>query len=430
MKMKMTSKITSNFHDVARKSLDKDILHIVCKGGRGSGKSSTIAILMVIMIKVFAVNGVCIRKTDNTLEQSVYEQIKWAIYELGLGKEFKFNKSPLKITYIPRGNYIVFRGAQNPERIKSLKDSQFPFAIGWIEELAEFRTEDEVKTITNSLLRGELGDGLFYKFFYSYNPPKRKLNWVNKKYETQFQPSNTYVHKSTYLDNPYIAKAFIEEAIATKDRNERRYRWEYLGEAIGSGVVPFDNLIFRAITDEEIALFDNYRQAVDFGYATDPLAYVKWHYDIKCNGIYAVDEYFDVKISNRKFAKWLWSKGYQSDRTGADSAEPKSIHELKNEHDIKHIYGVVKGKDSVEYGEQWLDDLDFICIDPNRTPNIAREFENIDYQVDKDGNPKPRLVDKDNHTIDATRYAFNEDMISRKQTNVTNKIRTAKRLFG
>ena len=295
-----------------------------------------------------------------------------------------------------------------------MKDAKFPFAIGWIEELAEFKTEDEVKTITNSLLRGELADGLFYKFFYSYNPPKRKQSWVNKKYESQFQPENTFVHASTYKDNHFIAKEFIEEAEATRKRSERRYRWEYLGEAIGSGVVPFDNLKFEEITDEQIASFDNIRNAVDFGYATDPLAFVRWHYDKKRNGIYAIDELYGQKISNRKLAKWLAAAGYSNDEIFADSAEPKSISELREEFGIKRIRGVKKGPDSVEFGERWLDDLDFICIDPNRTPNIAKEFENIDYQVDRDGNPKARLEDKDNHAIDATRYAFSEDMEDKK----------------
>ncbi len=75
-----------------------------------------------------------------------------------------------------------------------------------------------------------------------------------------------------------------------------------------------------------------------------------------------------------------------------------------------NVSEALRKADSVEFGERWLDDLDFICIDPKRTPNIAREFENIDYQVDRDGNPKPRLEDKDNHAIDATRYALSEDM--------------------
>lgn len=404
--------LPSAFHPTWRATYNSDILHVVEKGGRGSGKSSDIAHIFIQLMMRHPVNGVAIRKVDNTLEQSVFEQLKWAIIEQDVFHLWKVNKSPLRLTYKPRGNYIVFRGAREPERIKSLIDSRFPFALGWIEELREFKTEEEVTTITNSLLRGELDEGLFYKFFYSYNPPKRKQHWLNKKYETSFQAKNTFVHHTTYLDNPYISKEFIEEAETTKERNEKRYRWEYLGEAIGSGVVPFDNLeiIEGSITDETVASFDNIRNAVDFGYATDPLAFVRWHYDKKRNGIYAVDEFYGQKISNRKFAEWLHEKDYQSDEIFADSAEPKSIAELKSEHGIRHMKGAKKGPDSVQYGEEWLDDLDFIRIDPKRTPKIAKEFENIDYQVDRDGNPKPRLEDKDNHSIDATRYAFESDM--------------------
>jgi phage terminase large subunit len=185
-----------------------------------------------------------------------------------------------------------------------------------------------------------------------------------------------------------------------------------------------------SITDEMVANFDNIRNGNDFGYATDPLAFVRWHYDKKKNGIYAIDEIYGVKISNRELAKKLHEKGYQNDEIFSDSAEPKSNAELVNEHGIRNIKGVKKGPDSVEYGEQWLDDLDFICIDPLRTPNIAKEFENIDYQTDRDGNPKPRLEDKDNHTIDATRYAFNEDMWAKKKSTITKEKRNKiKRMF-
>lgn len=432
MAKKLSEFLPKKFHPVWKASLNSEILNVVCKGGRGSGKSSDIAHIITQLLMRYAVNGVGIRRVDNTLEQSIYEQMKWAIAEQEVTHLFKFNKSPLRITYVPRGNYMIFRGAQDPERIKSLKDSRFPFAIGWIEELAEFKTEDEVTTITNSLLRGELADGLFYKFFYSYNPPKRKQSWVNKKYETSFQSDNTFVHHSTYKDNPFISKEFIKEAEATKQRSERRYEWEYEGKAIGSGVVPFDNLKVKTgcITDEMVTNFDNIRNAVDFGYATDPLAFVRWHYDKKKNGIYAVDELYGQKISNREFAKWVHKKGYQSDEIFADSAEPKSIAELKNEHGVKRVKGVKKGPDSVEYGEQWLDDLDFICIDPLRTPKIAWEFENIDYQTDKDGNPKPRLEDKDNHTIDATRYALSEDMKQQQEpVNAKETIDRFKQIF-
>ncbi|WP_218641000.1 PBSX family phage terminase large subunit [Paenibacillus amylolyticus] len=409
MAKKLSEFIPKAFHDTWKAAMDPDILNIVEKGGRGSGKSSDIGHIVTQMLMRFAVNAVGIRYIDNTIELSIFEQMKWAINEQGVSHLFRITKSPMRITYIPRGNYMAFRGAQNPERLKSLKDSRFPFAIGWIEELAEFKTEDEVTTITNSLLRGELGDGLFYKFFFTYNPPKRKQSWVNKKYETVFQPENTRVHHSTYLDNPFISKAFIAEAEATKERNERRYNWEYGGQAIGSGVVPFDNLNFRKITDEEIKSFDNIRQGNDWGYGVDPVAFVRWHYDKTRRKIYALDEVYGVKLSNRELAERIKKKGYDTQVTIADSAEPKSVDEMRLQLQCR-FKGAKKGPNSVEYGEKWLDDLEEIVIDPARTPNIAREFENIDYQTDADGNPRARLDDKDNHTIDATRYAFEDDM--------------------
>lgn len=410
--IRLSQLLPEAFHDTWRATLNPSILNIVEKGGRGSGKSSDVALIMTQLLMRYAVNAVGIRKIDNTIELSIFEQMKWAIEVSGVSHLFKVNKSPMRITYIPRGNYMVFRGAQDPQRIKSLKSANFPFALAWLEELAEFKTEDEVTTITNSLLRGELDDGLFYKFFYSYNPPKRKQSWVNKKYESVIQPTNTFVHSSTYLDNPFISKQFIEEAEAMKARNPLRYRWEYLGEPIGSGVVPFDNLTFRSITQEEVNTFDNIRQAVDFGYATDPLAFVRLHYDKTRRRIYILDEKYGVKISNREIAEWLVAKGYHTHDITADSAEPKSIDELRTL-GVKRIRGAKKGPDSVEYGERWLDDLEEIIIDPKRTPHTAREFENIDYQTDKDGNPKPRLEDKDNHSVDAIRYALESDMRAR-----------------
>lgn len=407
--IRLSELLPKAFHASWKAAINPDILNVVEKGGRGSGKSSDIAIIITQLLMRYPLNAVGIRKIDNTLELSIFEQMKWAIELSGVSHLFKVNKSPMKITYKPRGNYMVFRGAQEPERIKSLKASNFPFAFVWIEELAEFKTEDEITTITNSILRGELDDGLFYKFFFSYNPPKRKQSWVNKKYESAFVPANTFVHHSTYLDNPYISRQFIEEAEAMKKRNPMRYRWEYGGEAIGSGIVPFNNLTFRKIKNEEVAGFDNIRQGVDFGYATDPLAFVRWHYDKTRRRLYLIDELYGVKMSNRQLAEWVISKGYQTHEIIADSAEPKSIADLRSL-GLSRIIGAKKGPDSVEFGEKWLDDLDEIIIDPERTPRTAKEFEDIDYQTDRDGNPKAKLEDKNNHAIDSTRYAMERDM--------------------
>jgi len=427
-RISIASILTEQFKPFWRASRAKEHLRYVLKGGRGSGKSFHIPMRILLDIMEYPVSALGIRKVQNTILKSVYANFKAAANIMGVRDDFRFVDSKLEITYLGRGNKIYFAGADDPEKIKSIKDADFPLAIVWFEELAEFKSEDEVTTIENSILREELEGKIFsqaerkqaypfdYSFYYSYNPPKRKQNWVNKKYEGSFVDANTYVHHSTYLGNPHLSKKFIEEAENVKRNKPLKYRWEYLGEAIGSGVVPFDNLKIEkgCITDEMVASFDNIRQAVDFGYATDPLAFVRWHYDKKNNGIYAIDELYGQKISNRELAKWVREKGYESIDIVADSAEPKSIAELKNEHGIKRMKPAKKGPDSVEYGEEWLDDLAFICIDPARTPNIAKEFENIDYQTDKDGNPKPRLEDKDNHTIDATRYAFESDMRNKK----------------
>lgn len=392
-------------------------LYYVFKGGRNSSKSTHISIMIVHDMMKYPVNALCMRRVAETLEASVFEQLLWAIDYLGVTELWKVNKSPLKLTYLLRGNSIMFRGADKPEKVKSIKSSRFPIARLWIEELAEFQTEDDVTTITNSIVRGDLPDGLTYKVFFSYNPPKRKQSWVNKKYETHFPSDNTYIHHSTYLDNPHLSKAAVEEAETVKERKPLKYKWEYLGEPIGSGIVPFTNLTFRPITDDEVSSFDNIRQGVDWGYGADPFAFTRWHYDKTRRRIFAMDEIYGVKLSNRYVAEEIKQRGYNAITTIADSAEPKSVDELKLEHHVR-IKGAVKGPGSVEYGEKWLDDLEEIVIDPKRTPNTAKEFEDIDYQTDKDGNLKNKLEDSANHTIDSTRYAFEDDMKQHTKTNV------------
>ena len=121
-----------------------------------------------------------------------------------------------------------------------------------------------------------------------------------------------------------------------------------------------------------------------------------------------MDEVYGVKMSNRVLVKEIQKVAYPNQLIIADSSEPKSIDECRELG--LYIAGAKKGAGSVEYGEKWLDDLEEIVIDYKRTPNIAKEFENIDYQVDKDGNIKNRLEDKDNHSIDATRYSLENDM--------------------
>lgn len=407
--VRLSQIITPAFRPFWRAANSRQYLRYVCKGGRGSAKSTHIALRIIVDVMRYPVTALCVRRVARTLEESCYEQLLEAIDMLGVGAYWRAMKSPLQLIYLPRGNKIIFRGADDPAKLKSLKVARFPVAILWIEELAEFKTEEDVSTIENSVLRGELPPGLHYAFYYSYNPPKRKQNWVNRRFETKVDlPASTYVHHSTYLDNPHLSRAFIEQAEEVRRKRPHQYEWEYLGKPVGSGVVPFENLVFRRITDDEIRRFDNLRQGIDWGYGVDAFAFVRWHYDKTRRRLYALDELYGVKISNREAAEWIKRKGYHDVLTIADSAEPKSVDELRS-YGIR-IKGARKGPGSVEYGEKWLDDLEEIVIDPVRTPNIAREFEQIDYQVDQDGNPRPKLEEVNDHTIAATRYAMENDM--------------------
>ena len=405
--LKISDLLTSKFYPLYSAWKSNKYTRLVCKGGRGSAKSTNIALILVVDLMQYPVNTICFRKVGETLRKSVYEQIKWAIKFLGVEEYFEYKLSPLEIIYKERGNKFIFMGVDDPQKSKSIKEAQFPVARYWFEELAEFKNEDEVETVLNSIFRGKLEKGLIYKGFFSYNPPKMKHNWVNKKYNYSFIENNVYVHHSTYLENPHISEEFIKEAEAVKAKDETKYRLIYMGEPIGNGLVPFPNLEIREIETTEIAGLEKFRNGVDWGYGVDPLAFVRWGYDKKKGIIYALDEYYGVGLKNRNLANYILSKGYD-ELVMCDSAEPKSIDELK-EYDIS-AWGAKKGAGSVEYGEKWLSDLEAIVIDPKRTPNISREFEMIDYDTDREGNPLPRLCDSNNHTIDATRYAFSNDM--------------------
>ena len=405
--LKISDLLTPRFYPLYSAWKSNKYTRLVCKGGRGSAKSTNIALILVVDLMQYPVNTICFRKVGETLRKSVYEQIKWAIKFLGVEEYFEYKLSPLEIIYKERGNKFIFMGVDDPQKSKSIKEAQFPVARYWFEELAEFKNEDEVETVLNSIFRGKLEKGLIYKGFFSYNPPKMKHNWVNKKYNYSFIENNVYIHHSTYLENPHISEEFIKEAEAVKAKDETKYRLVYMGEPIGNGLVPFPNLEIREIEASEIAGLEKFRNGVDWGYGVDPLAFVRWGYDKKKGIIYALDEYYGVGLKNRNLANYILSKGYD-ELVMCDSAEPKSIDELK-EYDIS-AWGAKKGAGSVEYGEKWLSDLEAIVVDPKRTPNISREFEMIDYDTDREGNPLPRLCDSNNHTIDATRYAFSNDM--------------------
>lgn len=348
-------------------------------------------------------NCVILRKISNTLKDSVYNQIIWALDKLGVSEYWQVNKSPLELTYLPFGNKILFRGCDDPLKLKSTKFQQGYCKYIWYEEVAEFFGMEEIRNINQTLMRG----GEEYVVFYSYNPPKSINNWVNA--EALIERPDKLLHKSTYLDVPrnWLGEPFFIEAEHLKEVNELAYRNEYLGEATGTGGAVFDNLTIRHITDDEIKHFDKLYDGLDFGYAVDPSCYVQTYFDKTRKKLYIFSEVYQVGLSNEK----LWEKIVESKISKctitADSAEPKSIDRLNSLGKI-YVKGAKKGPDSVEYGIRWMQDLEEIIIDNTRCPNTAREFSMYEYERDKYGEFKSKYPDMNNHSIDATRYAIEE----------------------
>lgn len=353
-------------------------------------------------------NAVVLRKVKETLKDSVFEQLIWAIEKLQVSDYWDIKHNPMELTYIPTGQKILFRGADKPKKIKSTKVSKGYIKFIWYEEVDEFNGMEEIRMINQSLMRG----GEQYVVFYTYNPPNSIRSWVNE--EVLIDREDRKVHHSTYLTVPreWLGEQFFIEAEHLKKVNEKAYRHEYLGEVTGTGGEIFTNVTARKITDEEIKTFDRIKRGLDFGYAVDPLHYSVCHYDKTRRRLYIFYEIHQVGLSNRKAAELIKKENTANGWITADSAEPKSIAELK-EYGLR-VKPAKKGPDSVEYGIKFLQDLEEIIIDPERCPNTLREFLNYELEKDSNGNFKANYPDKNNHSIDAVRYALEDDMLSRK----------------
>nr|DAV17749.1 MAG TPA: terminase large subunit [Caudoviricetes sp.] len=374
------------------------------EGGRGSTKSSDVSVeIPQLIIKNPECHAVVLRKIGNTIKNSVYPQMQWGIDALGLTDKFRFKTSPHEITYKKTGQKILFFGVDDPQKIKSIK---LPFGyvgICWIEELDQFSGMEEIRNLNQSLLRG----GPVFWEFCSFNPPKSQNNWVNE--EKLFDDPDRLVHHSTYLGVPreWLGDRFFEDAEKLKARNETAYRHEYLGEVTGTGGAVFENVEDMAMSDELVGNFDRLYYGLDFGFSIDPLAFVSMHYDAKKEDLYIFDEIYQQKLTNSRAAELIQQKA-GSGRIIADSAEPKSIQEMRNMG--LHVGGAKKSRDSVEHGIKWLQDRAHIYIDKRRCPNTYREFVTYEYERNRQGQFISVYPDKDNHALDATRYAMDDVM--------------------
>lgn len=379
--------------------------YYVCGGGRGSTKSSYISQeILLLMMQHRDCNAVILRKVANTLRNSVYRQMEWALDTLHFNAFWKKTVNPMELVRRSTGQKILFLGVDDKSKLKSLKMPHGYVGIVWFEELDQFSGPEEIRSVNQSLLRG----GPVFWCFGSYNPPQSANNWVNE--EMLLDQPDRLVHHSDYRSVPadWLGAQFLEDADRLRRRNERAYRHEYLGEVTGTGGTVFENVRERAITKEEMAGFDRLYYGLDFGFAVDPLAFVCMHYDRRHSRLYIFDEIYQPKLTNSRAAAMIRGKMTESGYVRADSAEPKSIRELA-ELGVR-IYGARKGPDSVDYGIRWLQSLDEIVIDKRRCPNTYREFVGYEYERNREGQFISAYPDKNNHAIDAARYGC-EDLM-------------------
>lgn len=412
----MSELIAPSFFEVHRDIKEGKHTHYMLNGGRGSGKSSFVAVeIVLLMMKNPRLNAVVTRKTGTELRTSVYAQVLWAIEALGVSQYWRSSISPLTITLNKTGQRIIFRGMDDAHKSKSIKFNWGYCGIVWYEELDQFEGMEEIRISNQSLIRG----GEKFYSFYTYNPPMSITNWVNV--EAQLTRPDRLVHRSDYRSVPrsWLGEPFILEAEMLREVNLLAYNHEYLGEVTGTGGEIFRNVKLGKITDEEIKEMPVVRRGLDFGFAIDPACYVVCGYDRKKKSLKIYHEIYKTGLSNYKLGEAVRAENKGNDLVYADCAEPKSISELV-QYGIR-VAGVKKGRDSIDYGIKFLQDLNEIIIDDTRCPETAREFLQYEHERDSYGNFRDGYPDKNNHSIDAVRYALNFECLNHRKEKITVK---------
>lgn len=400
----LTDVIAPAFYPVHWDILEGKHTYYNLYGGRGSTKSSFISVEIVLGMMqdakdgVFS-NAVVFRKVGNTLRESVFEQIAWAIDALGVNDLWASSVSPMQYVYKPTGQKIIFRGLDKAKKTKSIKTSRGYFKYLWFEELDEFAGIEEIRTVQQSVLRG----GSKFVVFKSFNPPISRRNWVNVYVNEPREDS--YHHKSDYTSVPadWLGKQFISDAEHLRATNERAYRHEYLGEPVGLGTNIFDMLDIRTITDEEIQTYQSIYQGQDFGWYPDPKAFIRAAYVPNKEKIVLLDELGGCKIRNADMAQMIKDKEYDDYALMCGVDEQESIVDLRDAGIPARNAIVTPG--SRKYTFEWLQ-CRTIVIDPARTPRAYKEIIEYEHEVDSNGEVIADYPDGNDHWIDALRYAI------------------------
>lgn len=382
----------------------------VCKGSRASKKSKTTALWYIYnLMKYPNSNLLVVRKTYSTLKNSCYTELKWAIHRLGVDAFFSWTLSPLEITYLPTGQKIYFRGLDDPLKITSITVDVGSLCWAWIEEAYEITSEADFDMLNESI-RGEVEDGLFKQITLTFNPWNDR-HWLKKKFFDN-PDEDTLAITTNYTCNEWLDEADLQVFETMKEKNPRRFQVAGLGNW---GIV--DGLVYENWKEQEFNVED-VRTAtttsvfgLDFGYTNDPSALFCGILDIKAKKLWVFDEMYEKALSNKDIYNRICSMGFAKEQIIGDCAEPKSIDELRY-YGLRRIQGAKKGKDSINNGIQWIQELEII-VHP-RCVNFLTEISNYQWDSDKFGNKVNKPIDCFNHLMDAMRYALEKYVTGNK----------------
>ena len=375
----------------------------VCKGSRGSKKSKTTALNMIYRLFEYPEsNGLCVRRYSNTLRDSVYSDLKWAIHRLGFDGYFDCTVSPMQITRIKTGQKILFRGLDDGLKITSISVDKGVLCWVWIEEAYEITNEDDFNKLDLSI-RGEVPEGYFKQITMTFNPWSA-TSWLKARF-FDTPDEDTFTKTTTWQCNEWLDEADRNIFLKMKVQNPRRYRIEGDGDwGIAEGLI-YTNVRVEEFDVDEIRKIKGIKAAfnLDFGF-TDPNAFVCEMVDNAAMRIYIFDEWYKTGVTNKTIAEQIKKMGYGGQRIVCDSAEPKSIAELQDE-GIK-AEPSRKGKDSVNHGIQLIQNYE-IVVHP-RCTEFYKEISNYCWAKDKDG----KLTDKPDHEfshgMDSMRYGVSK----------------------